>query len=333
MSGERVRVAVVGAGMMGRFHAAAAKHNGAAVIAVADVDLAKAQSLARELGRSVAVMQPHELIERATCDAVHICTPAAEHAASARNFVERGIHVLCEKPVADTGVDTEELLALASRNGSVLCAVHQFPFQDGVARVLGNQNLIGPVRHLTGEICTAGADGGAAESREELAMSVLPHPLSLFRAFGVRRLAGIKWRVTCASEGELSFAGADSGVGLSFLISTLGRPTRNAFKVIGEHGTGTMDLFHGFSILERGSVSRVRKISQPFTQSALTLAHASVNGARRAAGRETAFPGLRELVRQFYEAVRGNASSPISSEEILDIARARDSISDLCRAS
>jgi predicted dehydrogenase len=333
MSAKRLQVAIVGAGLMGRFHAAAARRNGAIVTAVADVDIGKAQSLARTLGRSVSAVRPDDLLAQTKCDAVHICTPADQHASSTRSFLERGVHVICEKPVADTAAETEELLQLAERNDRILCAVHQFPFQNGVVRVLGNQNLIGPIRHLTGEICTAGDNNGSDKSREQLAMSVLPHPLSLFRAFGVRRLAGTKWRVACASAGELLFAGADSGIGMSFLISTRGRPTRNSFKVIGEHGTGTLDLFHGFSILERGTVSRLRKISQPFTQSVLTLGHASVNGARRAAGRESAFPGLRELVRQFYEAIAEHGSSPISSEEILDIARARDAISSLCRSS
>ena len=318
---------------MGRFHAAAAKRNGANVTAVADVDLGRARSLARTLGGSVNALLPGDLLATAKCDAVHICTPADQHASTARGFLLRGVHVICEKPVADTAAETEELIQLAGRSDKILCAVHQFPFQNGVARVLGNQNLIGPIRHLTGEICTAGDNEGSDASRETLAMSVVPHPLSLFRAFGVRRLAGIKWRVTCASAGEMLFSGANSGIGMSFLVSTRGRPTRNSFKVIGENGTGTLDLFHGFSILERGTVSRVRKISQPFTQSALTLGHASVNGARRATGRESAFPGLRELVKRFYKAITEHGSSPISSEEILDIAHARDAIVALCRSS
>jgi predicted dehydrogenase len=333
MTAEQLHVAIIGAGLMGRFHADVARRNGAVVTAIADVDIDRARSLASKLGRAVNAVRPDDLLAKTSCDAVHICTPADEHASMVRRFLARGIHVMCEKPVADTAAETEALLGLAEKNERILCAVHQFPFQNGVARVLANQNLIGPIRHLTGEICTAGDDAGTDKTRDQLAMSVLPHPLSLFRAFGVRRLAGTKWRVSCAAAGEVSVAGADSGIGMSFLISTRGRPTRNSFKVIGEHGTGTLDLFHGFSVLERGNVSRVRKMSQPFTHSALTVGHASLNGARRVAGGESAFPGLRELVRQFYKAISEHGSSPISSEEILDIARARDAIGALCRSS
>lgn len=318
---------------MGRFHAAAAKRSGAIVTAVSDEDLEKARKLARSLGKGTLALRPQELMENARYDAVHVCTPAGQHAADIRSFLGQGIHVLSEKPLADTADETDTLLELARSNDKILCAVHQFPFQSGVARVLGNQSLIGPIRHLTGEMCTAGMTNGTDALRQHLAMSVLPHPLSLFRSFGVRRLAGIKWRVSCASAGELVLAGADSGIALSFLISTRGRPTRNSFKVIGEHGTGSLDLFHGFSVLERGTVSRLRKVSQPFTHSALTLGHASLNGARRAVDRDSAFPGLRELVKRFYQAIATGSSSPISAEEILDIARARDAIGALCNVA
>ncbi|HEX2721766.1 MAG TPA: hypothetical protein VHM24_02530, partial [Gemmatimonadaceae bacterium] len=113
---------------------------------------------------------------------------------------------------------------------------------------------------------------------------------------------------------------------LSILLSTLGRPTTNSLRVIADHGTGTADLFHGYAIIERGTVSRARKITHPFVRSALIAANAVANGARRGLTAETAFPGLRELVRLFYDSIRSGTPPPIAAETTLDTAAARDRI-------
>ena len=55
-----------------------------------------------------------------------------------------------------------------------------------------------------------------------------------------------------------------------------------------------------------------------------TLAHGFGNLTRRAVARESAYPGLRELVAEFYAAVRDATPPPISAQRILDIALARD---------
>jgi hypothetical protein len=53
---------------------------------------------------------------------------------------------------------------------------------------------------------------------------------------------------------------------------------------------------------------------------------AASNLARRVVTRELAYPGLRDLTRQFYLAVSNDAPSPMSSADLVDIYGARDSI-------
>ena len=129
--------------------------------------------------------------------------------------------------------------------------------------------------------------------------------------------------------GELIVSGSCGNVGISFLISTHSRPTSNILRVFGDAGTATIDLFHGYAYAESGSVSRLRKLTRPFTASALTFGHALANGMRRTVDRETSFPGMRELVRRFYTAINQRTTSPITPDEALDIARARDRITAL----
>jgi hypothetical protein len=207
-----------------------------------------------------------------------------------------------------------------------LCPSLQMPFQRGVRRFLTAQSALGKIRHITAEICTAGADSGPDELRTQILADILPHPLSVALAFGASPLAGVDWKVLAPAEGEMIVIGVAGGVGLSFLLSTRGRPTSNSMRVITDLGTVTLDLFHGYSVFERGNTSRFAKAARPFAGSGLTIANATANGLRRAIEGETSFPGLRELVRRFYAAVRDEGPLPITAEESIDIAAARDAI-------
>jgi predicted dehydrogenase len=265
-------------------------------------------------------------------DIVHICAPAADHRAIVRSALLAGLHVICEKPLAETAADTAELYAVAAERERLLCPVHQYLFQDGVMRVMRRLPELGRLTAMASVISSAGAEGGDDAARDKLAVDTLPHPLALAARLVPAGLAGIRWNVTRASAGEMQAIGAQAGVSLSIRISTRGRPTVSALSLTGERRTAHVDLFHGFASFDDVDVSRVGKIIHPFSASARTLAAASVNLARRAARREQAFPGLRELVRQFYSAVRTKGSAPISPEESLDVAAARDTLIAAFRA-
>lgn len=326
MTPRPLRVAIVGAGMMGRVHAEACRRNGALVTAVSDPDFARATKLGGELGGAVAVLPLDKLLGLTGLDAVHVCTPPDSHYQICADALRRGLHVLCEKPIAQTAAEVGELLEIARSSSLVLCPVHQFPFQRGVQKIVERTDLLGRVLHLSAEMCTAGGDGLSPELRHQVALDLLPHPLSLSRALGAVDLQDVAWRVSCSSPGELIISGIAGSLGLTFLISTGARPTGNYLRVFGERRSATIDLFHGYGFTEVGSVSRFRKLARPFTSAARTLGVAASNGVRRGINRETAFPGLAELIRRFHAALGGESPAPISRSEISDIARARDSI-------
>jgi predicted dehydrogenase len=56
-----------------------------------------------------------ELFRDPAIDAVHICTPNAQHYSMAKEALAAGKHVLCEKPLTTTVAEAEELVALAAR--------------------------------------------------------------------------------------------------------------------------------------------------------------------------------------------------------------------------
>lgn len=320
-----VRAAIVGAGLMGRWHARAVARAGSVVVAVIDADPARAAALAAEYpgARAAATLAS---VSGEGVEAVHICAPLAAHEPLSRDAIAMGMHVLMEKPLLATARATAALLELAAQRGVLVCPVHQFPFQRGVCEIIARLPAIGPVLHLQALSCSAGAGTGDAELRDRVAADILPHPLSLAAAILESAMSDVAWCAQRSAPGELVIMGRSGAASISIVVSLGGRPTANELHVIGERGSAHADLYHGYSVVEDGRVSRGRKILHPFALSSASLVAAGTNLLRRAATGESAYPGLRELVAAFHDAVAGRSASPITPVRILDIARARDAI-------
>jgi myo-inositol 2-dehydrogenase / D-chiro-inositol 1-dehydrogenase len=95
-----LRVAVLGVGVMGAFHVEALSRRvrGAQVTVVNDYVPAKAQEVAGRVGARV-VADPIEAINAEDVDAVLVASPGAAHEAQVNACLDRGIPVLCEKPL------------------------------------------------------------------------------------------------------------------------------------------------------------------------------------------------------------------------------------------
>lgn len=319
-------MAVVGAGLMGKWHADAARRIGVHVAAIVDSDLQRAATLARRY-RHPAV---HETL-RAALDAtrphaVHICTPLPSHVTLASEAIAAGVHVLVEKPMTPSSATTKQLLDQAQAQHVVVCPVHQFLFQNGVRRALELVPAIGPLRHIDAVACSAGADGRPEQERQLIAMSILPHPLSIWREILGTGFRDLSWDTVTTVPGELRAFAHTETLTVAAVVSMGGRPTRNSMRLIGERGTIHLDFLHGFAVVEPPPVSRTRKITRPFSLAASTLSHAARNLATRSWRRESAYPGLRDLIRRFYSAVTEGTRSPISPEATLDVATAYDAI-------
>lgn len=327
MSGEHSsRAAIVGAGLMGRWHADAVRRAGGVVAVVVDPSAGRAAALASRFPGSRVVRDLADLPPEDAIDVVHLCTPSSTHVALAAAALEAGAHVLVEKPLAPTASETADLIELATARNRLLCPTHQVLFQSGVSEVLGGLHRLGRLVHVETTICSAGADGFAAKERDRIAGEVLPHPLSFVARLFDRPLATVDWQVLHPAPGELRIAAAIDGVSVAILVSMGGRPPRHAIHLIGERASAHLDLFHGFAVVEPGATSRAYKVARPVLVSSRTALAAATNLIWRSARREPAYPGLRELVQLFYQATRREREPPIGNREIMDVALARDAI-------
>lgn len=322
------RAIVVGAGLMGRWHAHAVTRCGRRVAAVVDADAGRARALAARHEGAVAATTLREALSRAAAgDVVHVCTPLDAHLPLAMEALDGGCHVLVEKPAAPTAPETAALLARAEATGRMLVPVHQYPFQEGALRAARILRSLGAVLHVDAVACTAGADGRGDDDRERLAVEVLPHPLSLLARLVDVRVDEPEWSVLRPRAGELRVSGTLAGATVAMLVSTHGRPTRNTLTIVCEGGTLSLDLFHGFATLVSGQPTRAFKAAHPFVAAGGTLLAAGLNLGRRLWRAEPAYPGLRELVCRTYAAA-GAAMPvpPVTSAETLAVARALDRI-------
>lgn len=125
-----VRVGVIGVGHLGQHHVRLlATTPGAALVAAVDRDRARAEAAAGPAGCEV-LTDASGLIGRV--DAVVVAVPTVDHLSVARPFLERGVHVLVEKPMARSLDEADELVAIAARSGARLAVGHTERFNPAV---------------------------------------------------------------------------------------------------------------------------------------------------------------------------------------------------------
>ena len=130
-----IRTAILGTGFMGRVHLEAVRRlESVEAAAIAGRTAEAAQRLGT--GFSIPAMGDYrDVLRDPAIDAVHICTPNAEHFSMAKAALDAGKHVLCEKPLATTIEEGEELVSLAARKGVRNCVCHNLRFYPMVQQM------------------------------------------------------------------------------------------------------------------------------------------------------------------------------------------------------
>ncbi len=153
------RGALVGYGFIGsKGHAAAYAERARArgdveIVAVADICEPRRAAAAQAFPGARIYPSAEALFgsENGGLDFVDVCTPPSEHATIARAALERGLHVLCEKPLTTTREDAAALLQQAARVRRVLFPCHNYKHAPVVVAIrdIIRSGRIGHVRGVT----------------------------------------------------------------------------------------------------------------------------------------------------------------------------------------
>ena len=124
-----IKTAIFGTGFMGRVHLDALRRlEFVEVVAIAGRNLEVARKLGAGFGASAIAADYRDILRDSSVDAVHILTPNALHYSMTKAALEAGKHVACEKPLATTVAEAEELVALAAQKGLRNCVCHNLRY-------------------------------------------------------------------------------------------------------------------------------------------------------------------------------------------------------------
>ncbi|HSR97545.1 MAG TPA: Gfo/Idh/MocA family oxidoreductase, partial [Kofleriaceae bacterium] len=161
--GERVGIGVIGVGRWGEI--LARTFSGLREVEVAALtvrDAARRAELQAGFPGAALFGDAEALLSSPAVDAVVIATPQDSHHALARRALERGKHVLVEKPFTRTAAQADELIALATAANRILMVDHTWLFEEGARRlralIAGGEH--GTVVRYRGRIARPLASGG-----------------------------------------------------------------------------------------------------------------------------------------------------------------------------
>lgn len=174
---SNIKVAVIGAGMMGKNHLKMYKTlQGVELVGVYDVFADSAKAAAEMFGiKAFSSLQE----TAANVDAVSVVTTSVAHAEVGEFFLNKGIHCLIEKPLATTEEECQRLISAAKRNNVVLLVGHVERYNPAVEQMSKILSDTSKIRSLTAQRMSA-ASGRITDV--DVAMDLMIHDVEVIQA-------------------------------------------------------------------------------------------------------------------------------------------------------
>ncbi|HEV8400332.1 MAG TPA: Gfo/Idh/MocA family oxidoreductase [Gemmatimonadales bacterium] len=319
-----LRIGFIGAGNMAGIHLKALRHvrTPHTIVGVYDARPAVAQAFAR-LANSPVCPTLSALLDEARPEIVHVCTPAGMHFEPARQALLAGAHVYVEKPFVETLEEGESLLRLANQRGLLICAGHQLVRDPAFTRMMARAADLRPITLVdsTFAFCPPRLDPGRGPARAlaEQLLDIVPHPLytlvAALEAFGTNSapLDIVSATATPTLLHALLRKGEVTG---RLCVSLRARPVSSTLTVSGAHGALTTDFVRAIVLgAANEGTSPIEKIANPFVEAA-QLVWRSFTSLTRRLLHGAGYPGLAELIGDFYAAAAAGHGSPLAIEHL-----------------
>ncbi len=124
---DDVRYGVIGYGVAGKEHARIVHdYSSANLTAICDIDENKRRSAVERYKKARVYSSVDDMLSSEKLHVVSICTPHNTHCPISIKCFQKGISVLCEKPIATSIEDAEKMIMEASKNGTCLGVISQY---------------------------------------------------------------------------------------------------------------------------------------------------------------------------------------------------------------
>ncbi len=342
---ERIPVALVGCGSVAHYHA---RHLLASprveLKAVVDTDPAAARSFGDRYGIDTVCSTLTEALSRCHLQGVHIATPPDSHEELTRQALSQKVHVIVEKPVADSIAAISDLYRLADEKGVLLVPDFSLYYHEGMIRAR-EWIAAGRIGTVIGVHCLYYAELSRDRLQEpetppwifNLPAGVLhnyiSHPLSLVLGL-VGSVTGLDIRARSLGylpqglTDHLDVLVETDTANAYLCVSLAARPPQIALTIQGDRGRIFLDL-DSFQIrLETGGgrMESIRRLLGPAVSGMSGIRQVTGNAVRIARRRLVPYQGLKVLIDRFYESAVHGGSEPIPRDLVLAVAQVEERV-------
>jgi nucleoside-diphosphate-sugar epimerase/predicted dehydrogenase len=343
-----MKIGIIGCGMNSDYHINFARsYPGAEIVGVADLDEGKARDCARAHGIPRYFLDLDALVEQGKPEVLHIVTPPAAHYEIAKEAIERGIHVLIEKPLVLQAQQARELYKIAESRGVAVCPMHNHYFDPCMlkARTLIEEGGIGQIINVESYY---GLNTRIDAFRRYPAPNALPwlyslpggvfhdfmsHPLYVMLPY-TGRVREI--RVMERSHGELPQAISDElrilingeNCAGTLVFSFAAKPHLHFVRIYGTTGIVHVDfnamttISHPLSSLPKAAQKVIYNVSESKQLFSSTASNVW-NFLRK---KLKPYHGMQNLIHRFYDSIQGEGEVPVSKEHALRVLEAMEEI-------
>jgi len=344
-----MKVGIIGAGEIAQYHIPYIQElDQVEVRAVCDSNEARASHLAKRFNVAHSYASATAMLDCESLDVVHILTPPKTHAHLARAAMERGCHVLVEKPMAMNESEAEAMQRVAAQNHTHLSICHVYLFDPMFQRLMAfvESGQLGDIIHVEGYwFNNPNFDGSNAYALRDdstgwayrlpggVFANFLDHPVYLQSAL----LKGIhSVSVATKKVGDNPFVPYDElriqlqgERATGAIVASLNvKPNINLIRVYGTKMIVTADMTH-MTLTTQQSKSlphMVMKLYNNFAASRQIFSDTLKNSMQIMTGKVKPRQGLRTFLKRFYESLSANSDMPVRPEEGLENVRLCQSI-------
>ena len=316
MGAGRLRAAVIGGGKIAELgHLPGYSAAGVEIAALCERTPARLASMADQFGIQRRFTDWRAMLDEGGFDVLSICTPPALHKEMATEALEKGVHVLVEKPMALTAGECQAMIDAADASDRILMIAHnqRFRAQHRIAKELLDAGRLGQIRRVHAEFAHGGPERWSPDQTWYFDKALAGHGVLI--DLGYHKLDLLRWllgkeivhiQAVTATFEKPTTAEDSASVLMLFSGGALG-----TLQVSWAHhpdvpDTITIDGEHGTLHVPSDPEAPVRVLEQTAQGGVVeTLIRAEPSGG----------PGWLPAIAAFIDAVRGGLQSPVSGAD------------------